>query len=188
MKQLTILVVPIILTACTAKYDVIRHDDNKLLSVADSYYISEPADGVYETKNYVNSGKMTRDALFKNLTEFGIKAKKGVGASSKSEALLAAKEQNFDVLIYPTILHWEDRATEWSGLRDRAKIKLELIDTETGVTVDNTMFDLVGTWWTLGGLHPEDMLDKPARTYFKRLFGAAIWQRKDGTSDRDGAI
>lgn len=66
MKKLGLLFVIFILSACTAKYDVIRHDD-KQLSINDSYYISTPKDGKYNGENYINSGEMTRDALFNEL-------------------------------------------------------------------------------------------------------------------------
>jgi len=154
-----------ILSACTAKYDVIRHDD-KQLSTTDRYYISNPKDGKYGAKNYVNSGEMTRDALFNELSILGVRVAKADETLGKTDSLRSSKKQGYDILIYPTILHWEDRATEWSGLRDRAKIQLELIDTNTEVTVDNTVFDLVGTWWTFGGLHPQDMVDEAVKEYF----------------------
>ncbi len=169
MKKLGLLFAIFILSACTAKYDVIRHDD-KQLSINDSYYISNPKDGQYDGDNYVNSGQMTRDALFNELSILGVKAEKADETLSKDDSLLNAKQQGYNILIYPTILHWEDRATEWSGLRDRAKIKLELIDTNTESTVDSTVFDLVGTWWTFGGLHPQDMVDEAVKEYFKEIF------------------
>jgi len=169
MKKLGLLLAIFILSACTAKYDVIRHDD-KQLSINDSYYISNPKDGKYDGENYVNSGEMTRDALFNELSILGINAEKEDEILSKNDSLLSAKQKGYDILIYPTILHWEDRATEWSGLRDRAKIKLELIDTNTEATVDNTNFDLVGTWWTFGGLHPQDMVDEAVKEYFQKIF------------------
>ena len=170
MKKSGILFILFILSACTAKYDVVRND-NKQLSTNDSYYVSKPEDGKYNTINYVNSGEMTRDALYNELKRLDIKAGKEDETQGKAESLSNAKQQGFDVLIYPTILHWEDRATEWSGIRDKAKIKLELIDTDTETTVDSTLFDLVGTWWTLGGLHPQDMVNEAVEEYFQQLFG-----------------
>jgi len=170
MKQLGILFILITLSACTASYEVVRHG-NKQLSTTDRYYISRPDDGSFGTTNYSNSGEMTRDALFNELTLLGVKAIKGINTQEKQDSLLAAKQQHCSMLIYPTILHWEDRATEWSGLRDRAKIQLEIIDTETGSIVDNTILDLVGTWWTFGGLHPQDMVNESVEDYFQQLFG-----------------
>ena len=58
-----------------------------------------------------------------------------------------------------------------SDLRDRARIQIELIDTETDATIDNTTLDLVGIWRTFGGLHPQDMVNKSVEDYFRQLFG-----------------
>ena len=118
-----------------------------------------------------NSGSMTRDALFSELSRLGVKAVREMNVLDKNKSLEVAKQKQCDVLIYPTILHWEDRATEWSGLRDRARIQVELIDTETDATIDNTTLDLVGTWWTFGGLHPQDMVNESVEDYFRQLFG-----------------
>ncbi len=81
---------------------------------------------------------MTTNPLFNELSILGVKTEKADETLSKADSLLSARQQGYDILIYPTILHWEDRATEWSGLRDRAKIKLELIDTKTEITVDDS--------------------------------------------------
>ncbi len=170
MTKSGLLFLSISLSACTAKYDVVRHENNHL-STSDSYFVSNPKDGKYETNNYVNSGKMTRDAFYNELTRLGIKVGKDKNILGKEASLVNAKQKGFDVLIFLTILHWEDRATEWSGLRDSAKIKLELVDIETDSTIDNSVLDLVGTWWTLGGLHPQDMVNETVGEYFQQLFG-----------------
>jgi hypothetical protein len=59
--------------------------------------------------------------------------------------------------VVPTILGWEDRATEWSGLPDRIKIELRTID-PAGRSRDATIVSGSSKWATLGGDHPQDML------------------------------
>jgi hypothetical protein len=159
----------LLLPACTANYQVIRHD-SKPMAATDSYCISTPADGTYGEIRYAKSGAMTRDLLFTGLTGRGIRAMR-TDATKKNEAIDAARQQGYSRLVYPTILHWEDRATEWSGLRDRAKIDIEIIDTATDRPLDHTVLDLVGTWWTLGGLHPQDLVEEAMEDYFGKLFG-----------------
>jgi len=169
MKQLGLFFILFTLSACTASYDIVRHGD-KQLSMTDSYYISTPQDGWYDTQKYNNSGRMTRDALYSELSLLGVETVKGTRFRDKKQSLVAAKQQQCKILLYPSILHWEDRATEWSGIRDKARIQLEMINTETGVTLDNTTLDLVGTWWTLGGHHPQDMVNESVKDYFQQLF------------------
>jgi hypothetical protein len=159
----------LLLSACTANYQVIRRDSNPL-AATDSYCISTPADGTYGEIHYAKSGAMTRDLLFTGLTERGIRATR-TDATKKNDAIDAARQQGYSRLIYPAILHWEDRATEWSGRRDRAKIDIEIIDAVTSRSLDHTTLDLVGTWWTLGGLHPQDLVEEALEDYFVKLFG-----------------
>lgn len=170
MKKSGLFLLAIILSACTAKYDVLRHD-NQQLSMSDSYFIAKPDNGKYGTIDYVNSGEMTQNALFNELKRLNIKVEKEKHTQEKQISLINARDKGFDILIFPTILHWEDRATEWSGLRDRAKINLELISTQSEQTIDNALLDLVGTWWTFGGLHPQDMVNEAVENYFQKLFG-----------------
>ena len=158
-----------LLTACTAKYDIVR-DKSKQLSMDQSFYVSQPKDGYYGEINYKKSGAMTRDAFYNELAKLEVQAEKEEGFQGKETSLANAKAKGFDILMFSTILHWEDRATEWSGKRDRANIKIELIDTQTESIVDSTLFNLVGTWWTFGGLHPQDMVNETTEAYFQQLF------------------
>jgi hypothetical protein len=169
IRIITAACVALMINGCTANYQI-RRADSIPLAKTDQYCISTPADGTYGEIRYAKSGAMTRDLLFTGLTERGIRATR-TDATKKNDALDAARQQGYSRLIYPTILHWEDRATEWSGLRDRAKIDIEIIDAATERQVDHTVLDLVGTWWTLGGLHPQDLVEEASDEYFERLFG-----------------
>ena len=64
-------------------------------------------------------------------------------------------------LIEPKILHWEDRATEWSGKADRIKVSLPLY--HSGSLVGSALVTANSSWWTFGGDHPEDLIDTPVR-------------------------
>ncbi len=169
IKIISIAYMCLLLTDCTANYQITRHEYQRL-SKTDSYYIALPENGRYGTINYPNSGAATRDILFSGFVSRGIPAMLGT-KTQKNDALVDAQTQHFNRLVYPVILHWEDRATEWSGLRDRAKINIEVIDIETGETLDSTLLDLTGTWWTFGGLHPQNLVEEASVDYFEELFG-----------------
>ena len=62
-----------------------------------------------------------------------------------------------DVKAARAILHWEDRATEWSGKADRVKVSLPLY--RSGSLVGSALVTANSSWWTFGGDHPEDLLD-----------------------------
>ena len=44
-------------------------------------------------------------------------------------------------LVTPNITHWEQRATEWSGIPSRVSISLTVIDAETGVEVRSALLE-----------------------------------------------
>jgi hypothetical protein len=46
-------------------------------------------------------------------------------------------KSEFKYLVYPTILHWEDRTTEWSALPDRVEVKIDLNETATVKLLDS---------------------------------------------------
>ena len=171
MKSIVIVCLLLTLSACTANYQIIRHD-HVPLATTDTYYVATPANGRYNEIRYDNSGEMTRDILISGLVKRGIRATGGL-SGTKDAAMADAKTQQCNRLVYSTILHWEDRATEWSGIRDKAKVAIDIIDTESGKTLDNTVLDLTGTWWTLGGLHPQDLVEEASEDYFNQLFGEA---------------
>jgi hypothetical protein len=74
-------------------------------------------------------------------------------------------------LIEPKILHWEDRATEWSGKADRVKVSLPLY--RSGSLVGSALVTANSSWWTFGGDHPEDLLDASFESYSASLASKA---------------
>jgi len=120
------------------------------LTSGDPVLVSEPADGRYGSRTYVGSGIMVQLAVVSCLEENGLDAvAKAAGNGS------GATTNGWRVV--PTILGWEDRATEWSGLPDRIKIELRTID-PAGRPRDATIISGSSKWATLGGDHPQDML------------------------------
>jgi Domain of unknown function (DUF4823) len=83
------------------------------------------------------------------------------------------RKSEFKYLVYPTILHWEDRATEWSALPDRVEVKIDLIETATGKLLDSVVIRGKSGVATLGGDHPQDLLPKPVDEFVSTLFHPA---------------
>jgi hypothetical protein len=72
--------------------------------------------------------------------------------------------------VVPQILHWEDRATQWSGRPDQIEIKITVYDAETSNIVASTRISGESKWATLGGDHPEDLLAEPVGAYISSLY------------------
>lgn len=84
-------------------------------------------------------------------------------------------------MIRPQILHWEERATEWSGKADRVEISLPLY--RSGRLIGSAMVKANSSWWTLGGDHVIDLLPRPFEIYAARLAGQ---QKKDALVKQGG--
>jgi hypothetical protein len=65
----------------------------------------------------------------------------GTKTEELDQAFASAKAGGFTYLLYPQILHWEDRATEWSAKPDLATVKLSTYTAETGQLLDSAMID-----------------------------------------------
>ena len=76
----------------------------------------------------------------------------------------------FDYYVIPEILHWEDRATEWSGLPDKIEVKIIVYDGGTGNEVASTLISGQSKWATFGGDHPQDLLPEPLNNYVESLY------------------
>ncbi len=109
---------------------------------------------------------LIRSAFLRYVIDVEIASKK----ESFSEALDSAKESGRDLVVYPTILHWEDRATEWSGIPDKADIKLVIADTKSGEIQSSVMIQGKSGIATFGGDHPQDLLPEPVNKYVDGLF------------------
>jgi hypothetical protein len=95
-----------------------------------------------------------------------------IGTEHKSfdDALLYARSKSFKYLIYPTILHWEDHATEWNGVADKVEVKVEVIESATDSIVDTAIISGRSGIATFGGDKPQDLLPIPVEEFISGLF------------------
>jgi hypothetical protein len=97
----------------------------------------------------------------------------GHSYQSFDNALNFAVEGGFKYLVYPTILHWEDRATEWSALPDRVEVKVDIIEAATANLIDSVVITGKSGLATFGGDHPQDLLPNPVSEFVSQLFDAS---------------
>jgi hypothetical protein len=142
-------------TGCLSSREL-RSSSNVRIPATARITITVPADGSYEEDTYAGSGKAVatelRSALIREFpnTEIG--------------------SNRAGYTVKPTILHWEERATEWSGKPDRVSISVQLY--EGARLMDSTVIDGKSSYWTLGGDHPRDLLRQPFETYARKLAGS----------------
>jgi hypothetical protein len=158
-KRLVALVVPLFLIGCLTYNVPGPRSGSPPAADQSSIYVSLPEDGKDDRpKTYVDSGSWTLSAIETALLDAGVAVKTGSQPETVEAALLSAQEAEAEILVYPEISNWEDRATEWSGKPDRIGLRMRLFDAKSGTVLDDQVIDAKSRWATLGGDHPQDLL------------------------------
>ena len=172
MKKFIFLILLALIFGCTHTYEVketSQTTDVKLEKNAKAY-VSVPEDGRYGEILYEGSGLTTAQEIQKAFAKHLSIIERGKHSETYKEALNSAQNSGFNYLIFPTITHWEDRATEWSGKSDKITVKLSIIDTQNNSAIDSVIINGKSRWGTFGGDHPQDLLQEPIGQYVDSLF------------------
>jgi len=172
IRHLATILLLIAITGCTSKYRVDSYESpTARLDKQASFYVVLPKDGQYEEKTYQGSGTATANAVTTALLTHVDKVVTGTASGEELESAVAnAKQRGLSHVFNIMILHWEDRATEWSGITDKITLKFAVYDTQSGKTVSSTVTSASSKWGTLGGDHPQDLLPEPTKTFVDGLF------------------
>lgn len=134
-----------------------------------SVYIAMSKNGEYGEHYYGNSGKMVSQIIQSALSVKLNNIELASQPENYKVALENAASKQIDYLVYPTILHWEDRATEWSGKPDKVQVKISVVDVKSNSEVKSGVIDGKSGIWTFGGDHPQDLLPEPTQQFFQDL-------------------
>ncbi len=168
MKNIfALLLVPVVLTGCASTYnmEVLKSPSGKLQRTH-SVAIQTPSNGSFGGQSYSGSGKMTAGAFKSGFSKYSSDVKSVSDGKTRSD-YAGLKKMYY---VEPKILHWEERATEWSGKRDKIEIKVNVYDTSSMNNVSSVVFTGKSKWLTLGGDHPQELLPKPIEDYLKTLY------------------
>ena len=172
MKRVALVLLSAALVACADTNRVVpdtQSSGTKLQSAA-SAYVAVSADGAYDNKEYRGSGatvsRIVKTALLPHMEHVVVSN----AVESYPEALQAAKTGNYGYLIFPTILHWEDRATEWSGRSDKVSVKIVVVEVSTATILSSATIEGKSGLATFGGDHPQDLLPEPIAKHIDSLF------------------
>jgi hypothetical protein len=160
----------ITLSGCAATYkqNVLSAPTTKAVK-GKSVIIATPRNGAYENKEYISSGKMTALATKAAFAKFTNTITISSNCSELA-CLQTLQPSEFDYYVIPEILHWEDRATEWSGIPDKIEIKISIYEGLEGEELSSTIIAGKSKWATFGGDHPQDLLEKPLNEYVQSLY------------------
>jgi uncharacterized protein DUF4823 len=170
MKYALLVCIGIFLSACSATYNqqVLKEPAVKL-ERGKGIFISTPTNGWYGKIEYKNSGKMTANAVKAAFSRFS----NDVFISAEClglECLKIIPAAKYPYYVEPEILHWEDRATEWSGIPDRIEVKISIYNSELGSEIASSVITGTSKWATFGGDHPQDLLPEPLNSYVQSLY------------------
>ena len=162
-----IILSALLIASCADTHKVIRTDaaPGLRLKPTSTVYIAVPVDGVYGANTYRGSGQNTAQIIHSAFAKRSRSTKVGRSAQSYEEAKGAALSENWEYLVYPTILHWEDRATEWSAIPDKVEVKIEVVEIATGHSVVSAVVKGSSGIATLGGDHQQDLLPEPVEEF-----------------------
>jgi hypothetical protein len=162
----------IVIAGCQTKYSEknLTNEPPPILKSTSRIYVAIPFDASFKDTVAQDSGKLTAQAFQAALLRYTRSVYISKFPESASEALENARRANLEYLVYPAVVRWEDRATEWSGRRDRLTLKIDLIDLATSSIVFSRQIEATGKWMSDGGDSPRDLLTDPAEQYVNALF------------------
>jgi hypothetical protein len=160
----------VMLSGCAATYrqNTLAAPTAKLVREK-SVVIATPANGFYEATQYTSSGQMTAGAIRASFAPFT----DAVTVHPSCQGLVCLRQDqsiSYGYYVVPEILHWEDRATEWSGKPDRIEIKMTIYDGASAAKLASTIIVGKSKWATFGGDHPQDLLPAPLNKYIQSLY------------------
>ena len=163
-----------LLTGCVNKFRIDAYEPPvQSLSISASAYVMLTADGSYGAEKYTGSGRMTSIALMNAVSTYLNNVNLVSSLESQDEALHTARREGMTYVFQPIILHWEVRATEWSGKTDKLTIKTVVWHAKTGEALTSTVSRASTKWATLGGDHPQDLLPKMMKTAVDKMFSGS---------------
>ena len=170
MRIAALMIFTTIMTGCTATYkqNILAEPSAKLVR-GKSVVISTPANGFYGNEEYLDSGRMTALAVRAAFAGFS-NAVTVVPDCKDIECLKRVQSASFSYYVIPEILHWEERATEWSGIPDKIEIKVSIYDGQDKKELTSTIISGKSKWATFGGDHPQDLLPEPLNKYVGSLY------------------
>lgn len=171
-KIITLLALVVLTSGCASvRYTRLIEEPAPKLNPTASVFVLVPENGTYYGKVYPRSGETMANVIRSIFLKHSKSVEVAPQGEKFEEGIKKAKDTGFNYLINSKLLHWADHATEWSGIRDRIDMNLDIFDTSSGKLLDSINFKGNGTWFTFGGYHPEHIVRKSIDEYVSSLFG-----------------
>lgn len=172
-KILCLFLIFFILAGCAKQYRVenLSGTSNVVaLSRDRGVYIAAPDDGRYESITYPGSGQTVAQVLAGAFSKFAAKVNTADAPATMANDFLAAKSANANYIVLPTITHWEQRATAWSGIPSKMSIRITIYDVGSHQELTSTSIDGRSAIMTLLPTSPDALLKDPVEKYVSSLY------------------
>lgn len=144
------------------------------LTAASRLCVLSAIDGVYQGDPYEGSGKEVAVRV-KNALAMPIPQTRLIDSTDEIEGAQRCTESGAQYMLAPSIQHWEDRATQWSGLRDLIRIQVRLIQLQPPPPkiLKTGYFEARNGWLTFVNNPPEELLSQDDGFFWfvRRLVG-----------------
>lgn len=140
------------------------------LSSQSVVYVAVPADARYKKDLVYNSGQAAAELIRNAFSTHVKRAYAARQAETLDEAITSAQKFRCTYLVFPTLLRWEDHATEFTGIRDKVEVRIEVYDPLTRQLLHAAVLKGASRWMTDGGDTPKDLLREPVAKYAASLF------------------
>jgi len=169
-----LVIIALMLAGCADSNKIIRSDNKAIpaLTSNEKIYIGINRDGVYGDEAYPGSGLTLSQLLLSSFSKHVRRVEIGKEYQQYDDALRTSRSNGYNVFIYPTILHWENHLTEWNGIPDKVKVKIDVIETEKDELLYYIIIEGKSGLATFGGDQPQDLLVKPIDEFVSSMFSA----------------
>ena len=127
-------------------------------SPSDVFCVMLASDGAYGSEIYSGSGRTVSNRII-----YAVRRKypltQLIETTDEDQAIQQCSSKSANYLISPQILHWEDRATQWSGMRDHIKIEIRLIKVNPKTFVRSAFFEARNNWFTFVNADPSELFN-----------------------------
>lgn len=171
MKTLIILALTAAMGGCAANKNVIPAHQAAPPNV-DRCCVTTSPDGRYGDEVYTGSGRELSNRIVALLRESGMPQSVVVPAADAKAGAAQCQAEGARAMLIPAILHWEDRATQWSGSLDRITVDVAVADVATREILRRGTFQANNAWATFVNNPPEDLLDDKFAAFIRQLIGS----------------
>jgi hypothetical protein len=178
-RLILLLAAALSLPACTASYTERETSGTEATSIRldrdKPVYVARPADGKYGNRAYPGSGSIVSQKTAAAYSRHSRRVQTAPSIVTDREQLLAAaRAAGAGYLVIPTISHWEQRATEWSGIPARISIGMVTIDVATGQELRSGYLESRSAVMTLVRPNPDRLVQHMVDRHVDEMFGGRV--------------